>query len=348
MVDAIGVSMSAFLSSRLVRGLLFPLFVLGYFNMTLTVDAQALNENERIVFLGDSITQSGVNPGGYVTIIKEALAADEQFKGVEIIGAGVSGDRVPDVQKRLQKDVLEKNPTLVVIYIGINDVWHWDNDRGTTKEEFKTGLGDVIGQIKNAGARVILCTPSVIGEKHDGSNAQDEMLDEYSQLSRDIAKSENVQLLDLRRSFLSRLRVGNKENAGASVLTTDGVHLNPDGNKFVAKLMLGALKTEHHKTGSLRHVVLFKFKDDLAQEKIDEVVNEFAELKNKIDFIQDYEHGTNISAENLAEGYTHCFVVTFKSEADRDAYLPHQAHKDFVEFLSGKIDKVLVVDFWAE
>src|SRR6202012_5324185 len=102
--------------------------------------------------------------------------------GIEVIGAGISGNKVPDLQRRLDKDVLAKKPTLVVIYIGINDVWHGETDpaRGTPKEKFEAGLKDIIGKIQAAGGRVVLCTPTVIGEKKAGTNKLDARLDEYA------------------------------------------------------------------------------------------------------------------------------------------------------------------------
>lgn len=96
---------------------------------------------------------------------------------------------------------------------------------------------------------------------------------------------------------------------------------------------------------NVRHIVLFKFNDDAQQAKVEEIVTAFGELKNQISEISDYEAGTNVSPENLEQGFTHCFVVTFKTIADRDAYLPHPAHKKFVELIEGKIEKVLVFDF---
>jgi hypothetical protein len=98
----------------------------------------------------------------------------------------------------------------------------------------------------------------------------------------------------------------------------------------------------------LRHVVLFKFKESATQQQIDEVVKGFGELPEKIDAIHDYEWGTNNSPEDHAKGYTHCFLVTFKSEADRDAYLPHPAHQEFVKILLPILDEVHVVDYWAQ
>ena len=97
----------------------------------------------------------------------------------------------------------------------------------------------------------------------------------------------------------------------------------------------------------LRHVVMFKFKDEATPKQIDAVVKGFSELPEKIDVIQDYEWGTNNSPEDHDHGYTHCFLVTFKSEADRDAYLPHPAHQAFVKVLLPILDQVQVVDYWA-
>src|SRR5437588_319231 len=85
---------------------------------------------------------------------------------------------------------LRWTPSLVIIYIGINDVWHGENDpaRGTSKEKYEEGLRDVIKRVQDGGARVILCTPSVIGEKTDGANKNDARLDDYAAVSRKVAK----------------------------------------------------------------------------------------------------------------------------------------------------------------
>jgi lysophospholipase L1-like esterase len=203
-------------------------------------DIMILRQGARIVFFGDSITQQGVKPNGYVSLIREELTTRYPDLGIEVIGAGVSGNKVPDLQNRLVRDVLQKKPTGVVIYIGINDVWHWNlkNLKGTTKEQFESGLREIIARIQYSGSAVMLCTPSVIGEKRDSSNAQDPMLKEYSEISRKIAKDLGVQLCDLHKAFQGYLAVHNTENVEKGILTTDGVHLNDEGNRFVAKEML--------------------------------------------------------------------------------------------------------------
>lgn len=97
----------------------------------------------------------------------------------------------------------------------------------------------------------------------------------------------------------------------------------------------------------LRHVVMFSFKDGSTPEEIKKVTDAFSTLPKKIKEIKDYEWGTNNSPENLNQGFTHCFFVSFASEDDRAVYLPHPEHKAFVEVLKPILNKVLVVDYWA-
>lgn len=212
-------------------------------SLTWAGEGLSLKKGDRIVFLGDSITQGGAGPKGYVTLVRKALDEKHKDLGIEIIGAGISGNKVPDLQRRLEKDVLAKKPTLVVIYIGINDVWHGEKDpaRGTTPEKFEAGLKDIIGKIQDKGARVMLCTPSVIGEKTDGSNNLDKRLDEYSAISRKVAADTKVHLCDLRKAFMEHLAKNNMGNKASGILTTDRVHLNDAGNRFVAEVMLKCL-----------------------------------------------------------------------------------------------------------
>jgi Stress responsive A/B Barrel Domain len=98
----------------------------------------------------------------------------------------------------------------------------------------------------------------------------------------------------------------------------------------------------------LRHVVLFKFKESTTPQEIKKIEAAFRALPSKINVIRSFEWGTNVSQENLNQGYTHCFLLTFASDKDRDAYLVHPAHKEFGNILGSSLDKVLVVDFWAE
>lgn len=97
----------------------------------------------------------------------------------------------------------------------------------------------------------------------------------------------------------------------------------------------------------LRHIVLYKFKDDLQPEQVREVVEAFAGLPNKIATIVGFETGTNVSSEGKSQGLTHAFVVSFRSEKDRDAYLVHPAHLDYVKVVRDRREKVIVFDYWT-
>lgn len=98
----------------------------------------------------------------------------------------------------------------------------------------------------------------------------------------------------------------------------------------------------------LRHIVMYKFKDGLPADQLQEVIDTFAALPEKIDVIADFEKGTNVSPEGKSEGFTHVFVVTFKNEKDRDAYLVHPAHKAYVDVVKDRRDKVIVFDYWTK
>jgi hypothetical protein len=98
----------------------------------------------------------------------------------------------------------------------------------------------------------------------------------------------------------------------------------------------------------LRHVVMFKFKDNTTPAQVKEVEDAFRALPSKIKEIKGFEWGTNNSPENLNQGLTHCFFLTFASEKDRGIYLPHPAHKAFGAVLTPYLDKVVVLDYWAK
>lgn len=97
----------------------------------------------------------------------------------------------------------------------------------------------------------------------------------------------------------------------------------------------------------LRHVVMFKFKETSSKEDVQKVVDAFRSLKKSIPEVAAFEYGTDNSPEGLGNDFTHIFLVTFKSEKDREVYLPHPKHKEFVEVLKPHLDKVQVLDYWA-
>lgn len=194
---------------------------------------------KRVIFFGDSITQAGVQPGGYIRRIPEKLPKPDQF---ELIGSGIGGNKVYDLFFRLEEDVLSKKPDIVVLYVGVNDVWHKSSHgTGTDPDKFEKFYLGLIQKMQAAGIQVICCTPAVIGEKTDHSNPQDGDLNAYSNSIRKMAKATGCRLVDLRASFQTYCLQHNKENLEKGILTTDRVHLNDVGNDFVAKEMAKAL-----------------------------------------------------------------------------------------------------------
>ena len=98
----------------------------------------------------------------------------------------------------------------------------------------------------------------------------------------------------------------------------------------------------------LRHVVLFAFRADAGADAVDAVVADFGRLPAGIPGIAAYEWGTNVSPEGLNQGFTHCFTLSFASDAARDAYLVHPAHQRFVGTLGSCLDRSLVLDYWTQ
>jgi hypothetical protein len=116
---------------------------------------------------------------------------------------------------------------------------------------------------------------------------------------------------------------------------------------LLAILLSGTLMTAQA-ADKLNHVVSFKFKSTATAEDIHNVEQAFQALKKKIPQVASYEWGTNVSKENRDKGFTHCFILTFKSERDRDAYIQHPEHGAFVKAALPSVDDVFVIDFWAK
>ncbi len=198
----------------------------------------------RIVFFGDSITQAGVNPTGYITKMTQMIANEGLAAKYELIGAGIGGNKVYDLYLRHEEDVIAKKPNIVIIYIGINDVWHKSTSRtGTDADKFERFYNALIKRLQNAGSQVVICTPTVIGERHDNSNENDGDLNFYAGMIRKIAEKNQVKLIDLRKAFMDYEVKNNIENKASGVLTTDRVHLNEAGNTFLAETMWAVIKT---------------------------------------------------------------------------------------------------------
>ena len=212
----------------------------------------ACNNSTKVVFLGDSITQQGENfegegtYKGFITSLRENVSQE-----VELINKGIGGNKVPDLLLRYNDDVLKLKPNIVFIYIGINDVWHkYDWGSGTDIDIYEKGLRKIITDIKAVGAKIILCTPTVIGENNgefklnnnfkdiDTIEIMNKDLDAFSDVVRNLSSEFNTDLLDLRKKFKEYISENNDQNMPKGVLTSDGVHLNNEGNKLIADAMI--------------------------------------------------------------------------------------------------------------
>ncbi len=199
-------------------------------------------KKRKVIFFGDSITQAGVQPGGYVTLA-DSLLNPKGGGSYEVEGAGIGGNKIYDLYLRMDSDVLMKNPDVVVIWVGVNDVWHKTLlGTGTDADKFERFYNAVIKKLRAANSKVILCTPATIGEKNDYSNQQDGDLNKYSGIIRKIAAEQQTPLIDLRKAFTDYEKEHNPKNLDKGILTVDGVHLNPLGNRFVAEMMADAIK----------------------------------------------------------------------------------------------------------
>jgi len=201
-----------------------------------------IQKKQRIVFFGDSITQAGVKPDGFITRLGEMMKQKGIDNNYELTGAGIGGNKVYDLYLRMDEDVMAKNPDVVVIWVGVNDVWHKRSfGTGTDPDKFEKFYNAIIKKLQAKNIKVLICTPAAIGEKTDFSNEQDGDLNKYSNIIRSIAKNNNCQLMDLRKMTLDYNLANNKENKDRGILTIDGVHLNETGNKVVADIMYKAL-----------------------------------------------------------------------------------------------------------
>jgi lysophospholipase L1-like esterase len=212
-----------------------------------------VKSGEKIAFLGDSITQGGwSNPAGYVRLVVAGLAAN----GVdaEAVPAGVSGHKSNQMLARLEKDVLSKKPQWMTLSCGVNDVWHGakgvplDDAQATAGQyDIKPGEPDrgtytknitaIIGQAKVAGIKPVILTATVI--KEDLNSPENGKLAPYNAFLRKLAQEKSLPLADLNTQFQEKLKSLNPPDK-KNVLTTDGVHMNTEGNKLMARGVLQA------------------------------------------------------------------------------------------------------------
>lgn len=200
-------------------------------------------DKKKVVFFGDSITQAAVAEGGYITLMQEIIDNRGMDEKIELIGRGISGNKVYDLYLRMQDDVIALNPDVVYIYIGVNDVWHkQSHGTGTDADKFVKFYQAIIDTMQSHQIDLVLVTPGVIGEKTDNSNTLDGDLNEYTKLIKALAAKNGTELIDLRGAMLAYNEKNNTSNKEKGILTSDRVHLNADGNLFVAETFMKVLE----------------------------------------------------------------------------------------------------------
>lgn len=216
-----------------------------YFILIVAISCSfTFQQKTKVIFFGDSITELGVRPGGYINRVDSLCKLEGKGSQYEFVGAGVSGNKVYDLYLRLEEDVLSKHPDVVVIYVGVNDVWHKTLlGTGTDADKFEKFYTAILKKLKEKNIKAILCTPAVIGEKTDMSNQLDGDLNRYSNIIRSMAQKNALPLIDLRQQFLDYNKLKNLKNEEKNILTYDKVHLNAIGNEFVAEAMWKAIKS---------------------------------------------------------------------------------------------------------
>ena len=188
-----------------------------------------VKDGEKIAFLGDSITQGGMGPTGYVTLVIQGLKAN----GVNAtaIGAGISGHKSNDMLARLQRDVIDKKPDWMTLSCGVNDVWH--GAKGVPLDQYKQNITQIVDRAQAAGIKVMILTATMITENPEEPNNQ--KLAAYNDFLRDLAKEKKCLLGELNGAMQHEL--ASREKAGqkrGKLLTSDGVHMNPFGNVMMA------------------------------------------------------------------------------------------------------------------
>lgn len=215
----------------------------------------AVKSGQTIAFMGDSITQAGNKKGGYVDLVMSALKS--HGLDVKHIPAGKSGNKSTDMLARLDEDVISKKPQWMTLSCGVNDVWHFKLVLGQRKfegvgiEDYKQNITAILDKAKAAGIQVVVLTSTMIGE--DPSKELNRMMIPYNDFLRQMAKERGLPLADLNADMLAQLKTipdvpGKPKTFGSyfyggdvqNKLTTDGCHMNAEGNKMMARGILRA------------------------------------------------------------------------------------------------------------
>jgi len=210
-----------------------------------------IKSGDKLAFLGDSITQFGANhPGGYAKLVISGLEAN----GLQAIPvfAGISGHKSNDMLARVDRDVLSKKPTLMTLSCGVNDVAHGKN--GVPLEDYKKNITALVDKVQAAGVKPVILTSTMIGE--DQGNGNNQKLMAYNEFLRTLARDRKLPLADLNARMQEAVKRAKAVNAPkpnrSNYLTSDGVHMAPEGDQMMAEGILRALGLDEAQVAKAR------------------------------------------------------------------------------------------------
>jgi lysophospholipase L1-like esterase len=201
----------------------------------------------RIVFVGDSLVHRSAADHGMLDAVRDELAAGFPSTSFEVVDAGSNGDRIADILRRIDEDVIALHPDAVVLY--------WDSDVSDVDEAamkphevrrvraaYEHDVQLVLQRLVASGAYVIMSGPTLIGERPHPGNPKDRQLDHYRDINRSLAGKASIQYIDTRRTFQGARPAGSPRDADRGLLTEDGEHLNASGARLAASLFGRALR----------------------------------------------------------------------------------------------------------
>jgi acyl-CoA thioesterase I len=267
-----------------VRNLLLSAVMAVLFLLSaLSAQSLLLKNEDVLVMLGDSITEGGEWPQGYVSLMRKALDALYPEMRVYIVNSGIGGHKSTDMNDRFQRDVLQYRPTWVTISVGVNDVWHGfydnhpqgDGPRGVPLATYKDKVIDMVRRAQQQNARVALFTCTVIKENLDSPENQKLLL--YNQAVREIARKYKCILVDQDAACRQVLQPLQKPGmADRGVLTNDGVHMLASGNWLMARTCLTALGVPEERLNAVK-----PFVDQMATEDQESLKKSFSRYEEQ-------------------------------------------------------------------
>jgi acyl-CoA thioesterase-1 len=204
-----------------------------------------IQDHDIVLFQGDSITDCGRSREdgnslgtGYALFTAAQFSFLHPEKQVKFLNRGISGNRVVNLQQRWHMDCLELQPTVVSIFIGINDTWRkYDSNSPTSAEEFEEGYRDILTKTKEKlNARLILIEPFVLPVPADRKHWRED-LDPKIHVVRDLAKEFGAALVPLDGIFAQA-----SMKADYTYWAPDGVHPSPAGHALIAHAWLQAIE----------------------------------------------------------------------------------------------------------